>query len=484
MEESRTDDVGRECNFAFAFNNINFSDRILNLEVIPDPCPQSHSLSPNRKRRRHSLTKGDEISHDSDDSSLGISCSNVLRIRTVHISSSILAAKSPFFYKLFSNVTRESKQQNVTLQIHDSEEGAVMDILNFMYGNTLSRTTSAAVLDVLVAADKFEVTSCMKYCSRILRQMPMTCESALQFLDLPSSILTANAIQPLIETAKLFLATHYRDITKFADEVLNLPLVGIEAVLSSDNLLIPSENCVYNFVLKWARRHYPKIEDRQQVLGSRLGGLIRFPYMGCQKLKKVLTCEDFPPDFASKVVLEALFFKTETPYRQWSLAAQDVDTTCCRFVERTYTYRPVKVVEFALPRPRCVVYLDLKKEECVRLFPNARIYSQEFSLGKQGFLLSPRCYEDRQNSSHCFGLFLVMQFKQSVSLHVEYEFFARSKFTLEYLTRCKGNYTLTAGKSVGHRNLFGIPWTEFIADNSHHFINGLLHLKVELTVRQ
>ncbi|RDX69943.1 BTB/POZ domain-containing protein POB1, partial [Mucuna pruriens] len=518
MVEVDTDDVGTECDFAFAFNDVNFSDRILNIEVIPDSPfirTQSHSLStrpPNRKRRRLSLKKaddvllqpkekvncnlpdaeeavaiteaspsGDDISHD-NDSSLGMSWSKVLRVRTIHISSPILAAKSPLFYKLFSNVPRDSKQQSVTLQIHDSEEAAFMDLLNFMYSNTLSITVSAAVLDVLMAADKFEVVSCVRYCSRMLREMPMTCESALLYLDLPSSILSSDEIQPLIETAKLFLATYYRDITKFVDEVLNLPLAGIEAVLSSDELQMSSEDAVYDFVLKWARIHYPKIEDRQNVLGTRLGRLIRFPYMSCRKLKKVLTCNDFHPDLASKVVVESLLFKAETPHHQRILAAEDAGY--CRLVERAYKHRHVKVVEFALPRPRCVVYLDLKKEECAQFFPNARIYSQAFPLGEHWFFLSARCNMDQQNSCHCFGLFLVMQFKESSSLHVDYEFAARSKSTEEYTSRCKGNYTFTAGKAVGYRNLFGIPWTAFIADDSHYFIKGLLHLRAELTIRQ
>lgn len=358
-----------------------------------------------------------------------------------------------------------------------------MDLLNFMYSNTLSRMASAAVLDVLMAADKFEVVSCIRYCSRMLREMPMTCESALLYLDLPSSILTSDAIQPLIETSKLFLATHYRDLTKFADEALNLPLAGIEAVLSSNDLQMPSEDAVFDFVLKWAKIHYPKIEDRQDVIQAHLGRLVRFPYMSCRKLKKVLTCNDFHPDIASKIVLEALFFKAETPHQQRSLAAQDAGYSC--LMERAYKHRRVKVVEFALPHPRCIVYLDLKKEECAQFFPNARIYTQAFPLGEQWFCLSARCNMDQQNSSHCFGLFLVMHFKESVSsLNVQYEFAARSKSTEEYISRCKGSYTFTAGQSVGYRNLFGIPWTTFIADNSNYFIKGLLHLRAELTIRQ
>ncbi|XP_068469330.1 BTB/POZ domain-containing protein POB1-like isoform X1 [Phaseolus vulgaris] len=414
-----------------------------------------------------------------------MSWSKVLRVRTIHISSPILAAKSPFFYELFSNVTRESKQQNVTLRIHNSEEAAVMDLLNFMYSHTLSSTTSASVLNVLMAADKFDVVSCISYCTRMLGLRPMTCESALLYLDFPSSILKSDAIQALIETAKLFLASHYRDITKFVDEALNLPLAAIEAVLSSDDLLIPSEDDVYEFVIKWARIHYPKTEDRQEVLGARLGRLIRFPHMSCRKLEMVLKCNHFHPDFASKVVLEALFFKAETPCRKRSLAAQDAGTTCSRYVERAYMHRQrVKLVEFALPRPGGVIYLDLKKEECAQCFPNGRIHSKAFHLGKELFFLSVGCDVDHHNPFYCFGLFLAVKLKESDSLGVECEFAARSKFTEEYITIRKGIYTFTGGKVVGHRNLFAIPWTTFIAEDSQYFIKGLLHLRAELTIRQ
>ena len=86
--------------------------------------------------------------------------------------------------------------------------------MKFMYGNTLSTTTPSALLDVLMAADRYEVASCMRYCSRLLQISPMTCESALLYLDLPSTLLMAEAVQPLTDTAKQFLAERYRDVTK------------------------------------------------------------------------------------------------------------------------------------------------------------------------------------------------------------------------------------------------------------------------------
>jgi hypothetical protein len=43
----------------------------------------------------------DDCGHGS--SSRSMDCSTIVKVRTIHISSAILAAKSPFFYKLFSN---------------------------------------------------------------------------------------------------------------------------------------------------------------------------------------------------------------------------------------------------------------------------------------------------------------------------------------------------------------------------------------------
>ncbi|PNX76700.1 BTB/POZ domain-containing protein pob1-like, partial [Trifolium pratense] len=438
---------------------------------------------------------GDEAVNTNDDPNLGMDFSEAdVRVKTLHISSPILAAKSPFFYKLFSNGMRESELRHVTLRINASEEAALMELLNFMYSNNLSVRTAPGLLDVLMAADKFEVASCMRLCSRLLRNLTMTPESALLYLELPSSVLMADAVQPLTDAAKQYLAGRYKDITKqgpegfrdynmFQEEVMNLPLAGIEAILSSDDLQVASEDAVYDFVLKWARHQYSNLEERREVLGARLARLIRFPYMTCRKLKKVLTCSDFEHDVSSKLVLEALFFKAEVPHRQRSLAAEEPAFSSRRFLERAYKYRPVKVVEFELPRQQCVVYLDLKREECSNLYPSGRVYSQAFHLGGQGFFLSAHCNMDQQSSFHCFGLFLGMQEKGSVSFTVDYEFAARSRPTEEFVSKYKGNYTFTGGKAVGYRNLFAIPWTSFMAEDCLYFINGVLHLRAELTIR-
>ncbi|XP_031504317.1 BTB/POZ domain-containing protein POB1-like [Nymphaea colorata] len=518
--------------FAFAFNDPNFSDRVLRLEIVGgspeskedgEGCLSITEWARNRKRRREEIKRekgsmacnddsalnnqpdfddgvafgsqdedgeamieesptGGEDGSLSNDSSWSMDCSIVTKVKEMHISSAILAQKSPFFYKLFSNGMKESEQRDVTLRINASEEEAVMALLNYMYSEKVTTTSPPALLDILMAADKFEVASCMRQCSTVLRNLPMTPESALLYLELPSSVLMADAVQPLTDAAKQFLAKRFKDLSKHQEEIMNLPLAGVEAILSSDELQVASEDAVFDFVLKWARLQYPKVEERREVLGSRLGRLIRFPNMTSRKLKKVLACNDLDADLASKVVLDALFFKAETPHRQRLLASEESSNK--RFTERAYKYRPIKVVEFDVPYQQCVVYLDLKHEECDLLFPSGRVYSQAFHLGGHGFFLSAHCNMDQQSSFHCFGLFLGMQEKGSVSVAVDYEFAARSKPACDFGSKYRGNYTFNGGKAVGYRNLFGIPWRSFMAEDSPYFINGTLHLRAELTVRQ
>ncbi|KAG0490608.1 hypothetical protein HPP92_007471 [Vanilla planifolia] len=525
--------AGGEQNFEFAFNSSNFSDRVLRIEVVGGPserkagddgCGSISDWARHRKRRREDNRKDKDFEvcntnhildwnepdaedilayENTDDEAVAmieetlsvdeLSLTNdyfletdntvVLKVNSIFISSAILAAKSPFFYKLFSNGMRESDQRHVTLRVYESEEAAVMELLSFMYSGKFSTTSPALLLDVLMVADKFEVASCMRHCSQLLRSFPMTAESALLYLELPSNISMASAVQPLTDAAKEFLANKFRDIAKYQDEVMNLPLAGIEAILSSDHLQISSEDAVYDLMLKWARVQYPKLEERREILVSRLLPLIRLPFMTCRKLKKVLVCNDLDHDVSFKAVMDALFFKADTPHNVRMPATYGFNSNSW-FIERGYRYRPVKVVDFELPHLQCVVYLDLKREECANLFPSGRVYSQAFFLGGQGFFLSGHCNMDMQTGLHCFGLFLGMQEKGSVSFTVDYEFAARTKPTDEFVSKYKGFYTFTGGKAVGYRNLFGIPWTSFLAEDSIYFLNGSLHLRAELTIKQ
>ncbi|XP_049385872.1 BTB/POZ domain-containing protein POB1-like [Solanum stenotomum] len=351
-----------------------------------------------------------------------------------------------------------------------------------MYCNTLSAKTPTGLLDVLMVADKFEAASCMRYCSNELQNQPMTTETALLYLDLPSKVLKVNVVRPLADAANVFLLVRFTDITKFEKEALSLSLSGIEVVLSSDLLEIASEDVVYDFALKWARMHYPKLEERREVWTSHLCFLIRFPAMTCTKLKEIMTCNDFGRQLASKFVLEALFYKAEPPYQQGEIAARVENAFNKCYVERAYKLRPVKALEFEAPHQQSVVYLDLKSDECNDLFPEGKLFSQGFHLGGQELFLSAHCNIEQQGVYHCLGLFLGMQGEESQPLAVDYEFSVRVKPDNEFVSMYKGSHTLSSGIVVGCHNLCGVTWTPFLSEDSLYFIDEILHIRADITV--
>ncbi|CAH2034745.1 unnamed protein product [Thlaspi arvense] len=517
--------------FGFAYNNVKFSDRLLRIEMTRSGDVECSSIVDwvrDRKRRRedaqnethvldlatsqvefelnkNSCERNDEnhnnkhgeatmvtTKHESESGgevgteyhSLGMATNtSVLRATELHISSLLLAAKSPFFHKMFSNGMLESEQKHVTLQIDVSEEAAVMELLKFMYSNSLTVTTTPALLDVLMAADKFEVASCMKHCSHLLLNMPMTLDSALLLLDLPSTLLIADSVKPLTNAAKQFIALRYKDITKFPmSEVMALPLLGFKAILASNDLMVPSENIVYEAVLKWLRSHYSDVKERSEIMDTHLARFIRFPHMSSLRLKKILTSDDFKPKIVSKLVVEALLHKIEPRHHRYSSATEQPTPLNDRFVERDYTLRPIKIVEFEAPRQQCIVYLDLQRKECAAMYPSGRVFSQPFDLGGKEFFLSGQCNLDQMNL-HCFGLFIGNQEKAPANMIVDFEFSARSKATDEFASKRKGNFKFAAREGVGFTNLFSTSWGSFIATDSPYFINDVLHLRAQLTIR-
>uniref|UniRef100_A0ACD5YC44 Uncharacterized protein n=2 Tax=Avena sativa TaxID=4498 RepID=A0ACD5YC44_AVESA len=92
--------------FERVFNSEAFSDRVLRIEVVgrDDDEPGSSVAAASggscagRKRRREEDKGDDGEGIDSSCTELG---TPVLRVRTIYVSSAILAAKSSFFFKVY-----------------------------------------------------------------------------------------------------------------------------------------------------------------------------------------------------------------------------------------------------------------------------------------------------------------------------------------------------------------------------------------------
>ncbi|KAM0883751.1 hypothetical protein ACQ4PT_031429 [Festuca glaucescens] len=174
----------------------------------------------------------------------------------------------------------------------EEDENALMELLSFIYSGKLTTTEPTFLLDILMAADKFQVISCMRHCYQLLTSLPLTTESALLYLDHPCSMSMAAEVQLLKGAAKEFLANKYKDYNMFEQEVMTISLSGIEAILSSSDLHVEYEDQLYYLLLKWARVRYLELEERRKILSSHLLPLVRFSHMTYGALQNILICTD------------------------------------------------------------------------------------------------------------------------------------------------------------------------------------------------
>ncbi|KAL8556663.1 hypothetical protein ACS0TY_004201 [Phlomoides rotata] len=349
-----------------------------------------------------------------------------------------------------------------------------MDLLKYVYSNNLP-TTLDALLDLLLTADKFEVVSCSRDCTRALQNLPMNYESAFIYLDLPPCLLMSPTVEPLLDAAKQFLVANFRNLDKFMVEVLNLPLLGLQVVLSSDNLQVTSEIVVYDTVLAWVRKHYPNMEERREILKTHLLHLVRFPFLTTTQLTKdVLTCNDIDPEHASKIVICALSYKAETDsYRKQCLAAEEGIITSRQFMERVQSKRPVKVVK------QCVVYLDLTRTELDRIVPKCDVWSETFHFDGLEFGLCASCSTSFDHYN--FGLALYVS--TSSTCTIKYEFSVRTMHQVDSFGSWF-NGTRTFTKTEKLYNVHSEEWTNFIRKDNSYFINDILHVKAVLTIKK
>uniref|UniRef100_N1QXQ2 Kelch-like protein 10 n=1 Tax=Aegilops tauschii TaxID=37682 RepID=N1QXQ2_AEGTA len=418
--------------FEFAFNSANFSERQLRIEIVGDDTPGSGggSIADQARRREEKGDEGQSI-----------------------VSSSMMM-----------------------------EENALMELLSFMYSGKLTTTQPGLLLNILMAADKFEVVSCIRHCTQLLKSLPMTKESAVLYLDHPFSISLVAEVQHLIDAAKQFLVNKYKDLTELPDELMEMPLAVIETIFSSTELQITYEDTIYDFLLEWACKHYQESEARNMIWNSRLLPLVRFCHMSWTGLHDILTCTHNDRDLeqTTKRITDVLLHKAYPAHTQASLAADAA--TSWQVPQRAYMCKPLKMVEFDRPCPQVIAYMDLTREECSRLFPSKDICSHLFRLGGRDFYLAASCEMDEQSTLYSFGFWIAVDsMKGSTCLTVRYEFATRTGSSGKFVCKRKANVDITDNCMYGCEDLFDVSWSRFIA-NDNLFINDVLHLRADLTL--
>ncbi|XP_008798396.2 BTB/POZ domain-containing protein At2g46260-like [Phoenix dactylifera] len=399
---------------------------------------------------------GDENVHDNlgcDDMD-GSACTGKL----CHISSIILKAKSQYFYKLFKNADQSSQEKVVSLRIKASDASAntsififsqtevpaFLKLLEFMHGTTTPSTWKPSELaHMLMVADKFEVKSCLNECIAELKHQCRT----------------------------------------LGKELLRFPLAAVEVVLSSDGLEVESEDDVFKFVFKWIKSNYDNheiLEQRFEILNSRLAPLIRYQYMSANYIEKMTTkyrIED-TSKFMSEGLDRGLEYKKSSP--DWESGTTGMSTDE-QVVERAYKRKPVKVVIHHQQHKTCTIYLSFTQDECVRLSRSPPAHSESFHFDKGVFVLTA-ARRTLRDGCCCFGLSVQIELAPSDDHYMCMASFRSKKNYLSLLnpTHVWG-LSVQSWKPEVYEDLFSVPWDKFMEADSPYFVDGMLDLIVEIT---
>ena len=168
------------------------------------------------------------------------------------IHSSWLAAQSPYFRALFySSGMKESFSKEIILKVTEEELEAHYTLIKAMYQpSILDHMDPYMVLEVLILANKYDVTLIFKKCKYVLMSVSMSlelCESVLAVVnEMP-------ATDDLTEYLRCFLVKALNPLDKVWDteEFKDLSEFSLRMLLSSNELAVLSENTVFIALMSW-----------------------------------------------------------------------------------------------------------------------------------------------------------------------------------------------------------------------------------------
>lgn len=166
-----------------------------------------------------------------------------------------------------------------------------MEMIHFVYHDAVSPSASESLEDLgalVVLSDRFDVASAKSFCvAQFSRRFSaeQTPAQALQVLSLPSLLHTVPSFKRVLSAAKAAIQKVHGPAllpSAAADDLKNLrrlPQVGLEVLLECSTLDVPSEDCVLQGGLTWARAHTSIGRDRLEFLAEVLLPRLRLPFL-------------------------------------------------------------------------------------------------------------------------------------------------------------------------------------------------------------
>ena len=173
----------------------------------------------------------------------------------IYVHSLWLTVQSSYFRSLLrSSGMKESHCTEVHLKISESEENAHLFLLEAMYrSDVLNDKSVDELLAVLQLADKYDVKFVFKKCKYVLQKNATTFEVSTQIMHVIKVKHNMNDVEDLAATLQLVLAQEFNPLDENwqSEKFSNLSEPSLKYLLSSDDLIVQSENTVFHALMHW-----------------------------------------------------------------------------------------------------------------------------------------------------------------------------------------------------------------------------------------
>ena len=182
-----------------------------------------------------------------------------LRQHKIYVHSFWLSVQSPYFRSLFySSGMKENKEQEVHVNVPESEENAYLLLLEAIYcGDVLNDRTVDELLAVLELANKYDLKFIFKKCKYVLQKNATTFEISTQIMRVIKVKHNMNDVEELAATIGLILAKEFSPLDNSwqSEKFTNLSEASLKYLLSNDDLIVQSENTVFHALMYWMEQN-------------------------------------------------------------------------------------------------------------------------------------------------------------------------------------------------------------------------------------
>jgi hypothetical protein len=213
-----------------------------------------------------------------------------LRQHKIYVHSFWLSVQSPYFRSLFhSSGMKENQEKEVHVKISKSEETAHLLLIEAMYrGDVLDDKTADELLAILELANKYELKFVFKKCKYILQTNPTPFEISTKIMHVIKVKHNMNDVEDLLGILQPVLVKEFCPLDEnwHSDKFASLSEPCLKYVLSSDELIVQSENTVFHALMYWMEEN--EIDPASLEETNDLLAVVRFKLVTIDYLYNVI----------------------------------------------------------------------------------------------------------------------------------------------------------------------------------------------------